>query len=67
MLGSYRGQEAVNSFAVLNTLQRIKTARALLVNGAEYMFLEATRERIPRKGTVLFPARSSNQGAQCGE
>ena len=31
-------------FAVLNTCQRIKTVRTLLVNGAEYMFLEAERK-----------------------
>jgi hypothetical protein len=34
----------VNGFAVLNTCQRIKTVRTLLVNGAEYMFLEAERK-----------------------
>jgi hypothetical protein len=34
----------VERFAVLNTCQRIKTVRTLLVNGAEYMFLEAERK-----------------------
>ncbi len=34
----------MESFAVLNTSQRIKTVRTLLVNGAEYMFLEAERK-----------------------
>jgi hypothetical protein len=43
-LGYCRGQAAVNSFAVLNTCQGINTVRTLLVNGAEYMFLEAKRE-----------------------
>jgi hypothetical protein len=39
-----RGQAAVNSFAVLNACQPIKTVRTLFVDGAEYMFLEAKRK-----------------------
>jgi hypothetical protein len=50
VLGSYRGQAAVNSFAVLNTCQWIK-AVCILVNGAEYMFLEAGTAWTTRRAT----------------
>ena len=52
VLGSNRGQAAVNNFAVLNACQQIKTVRTLLVNGAEYMFFDVMRTE-PADGDIV--------------